>query len=171
MGVVADDHTRPGFEDLVCGLYVLRPGSGRVFDAPVNGNYQKIALGAGLPDGFEDCGFVRSRCAAGLIGIGEEVHMGLVGLIGVAVAVEPTGHAQPAYLDAVRLGDDGLPVVGGVVAGAGEEHSFVAEMLAGLGESSPTLVHDVVVGEGDDPDAAGLEGFNQGDWRVEHERF
>ena len=126
-------------------------------------------MGAGGFDGGEDLGFVGAGSSAGFAGIGEEVDVGLVGVVGVAVAVEPAGHAEPADLDAVGFGDDGLPGGGGGVAGAGEEQAHFAEVLAGFGEAGPALVHDVVVGEGDDFDAAGLEGLGQRDGRVEHE--
>ncbi len=44
-------------------------------------------------------------------------------------------------------------------------------MVAGFGKAGPALVHDVVIGKGDDLDAVGLEGFGQGGGGVEHERL
>ena len=44
-------------------------------------------------------------------------------------------------------------------------------MFAGLGKAGPALIHDVVVGKGDDLDAAGLEGVDKGDRGVKHEGF
>src|SRR5208337_4092518 len=135
------------------------PRRGRVLDAPVNGNDQKVAFGAGLFDRFEDLGLVRSRSAARLARIREEVHVRLVVLVGVTAAVEPARHAEPADLDAVGLDDDGLPSLLRRVSGTGEEQPFVAQMLAGFRESWPALVHYVVVGERNDLDAVGLQPF------------
>ena len=136
--MVADDHRGSGLQHLVRRLHVFRPGRGRVLDAPVNGDHQQIALSARLFDGLEHPGLVHSRRAAGLARIGEEVHVRLVVLVGVAVAVEPARHAQPAHLDAVGLDDDRLPGLLGRVAGADEEQALLAQMLAGLGKSRPS---------------------------------
>ena len=57
----------------------------------------------------------------------------------------------------------------GGVAGAGKEQAHFAQVLAGFGKAGPALIHDMVVGEGDDFDAAGLERLRQRDRRVEHE--
>ena len=169
VGMMADDDGRSGIEHLVGEIHIVGTRSRGVFDAPVDGDDEEIALGAGGLDGSEDLGLVGTGGSARFAGIGEEVDVGLVGVIGVAIAVEPAGHAEPADLDAVGLGKDGLEGLRGGVAGAGEKEAGFAEMLAGFDETGPALVHDVVVGEGNDFDAAGLEGFGQDDGSVEHE--
>ena len=113
--MVAHDDRGPGFEHLVRHLHVLGPRSGRVLGAPVNGNYQQIALGARLFHSLQHSGFVHSRSAARLIRIGEEVHVRLAVFLRVAIAIEPAGHAQPAHLDAVGLRDHRLPGLRGRV--------------------------------------------------------
>ena len=40
-------------------------------------------------------------------------------------------------------------------------------MVAGLVEAGPALIHHVIVGEGDDPDAVGLQRIKKGNRRVE----
>ena len=119
----ADDDGCAGFHDFVGNIDIFRARRGRVLDAPMDGDDQQITLGAGGFDGGEDLGLVGSGRAAGLAGIGEEVDVGLAGVVGVAVAVEPAGHAQPAYLDAIGLGDDRLPGGGFGVGGSGKEQA------------------------------------------------
>ena len=101
--MVADDDRCAGVEHLVRDLDIFRAGRGRVLDAPVNGNDEQIALGAGGFDGFNHAGFIHSGGTAGFAGIWEEIDVRLIVLVGVAVAVEPAGHAEPADLDAVGL--------------------------------------------------------------------
>ena len=124
---------------------------------------------ARLLDGLQHSGLVHSRRAARFVRIREEVHVRLIVLIGIAVAVEPARHAQPADLDAVGLDDDRLPGLSRRVARADEEQPLLAQMLARLGKSGPALIHHMVVGEGDDLDAVGLQRVDQRDRRVEHE--
>ena len=109
VGMVADDDRGSGIEHLVRNLDIFGARGGGVLDAPVDGDDEEIALGAGGFDGGEDLGFVGAGGAAGFAGIGEEVDVGLVGDVGIAIAVEPAGHAEPADLDAIGLSEDGLP--------------------------------------------------------------
>lgn len=159
--VVTDNHRGAGVHDFVREVHILRFGGRRVLDAPVDGNHEEIALGAGRLDRREDLGFVRARSARRLTGIGEEVDVREAVVAGIAVAVEPARHAQPSHLDAVGLDDQRLPHELRGAGGAHREHAFGAQVFACLGKSVPTLVHHVVVGEGNDADAAGLEAVNQ----------
>jgi len=167
--MVADDDAGAGFEHLVGDVDVFRAGRGSIFDAPVNGDDEEVALGARLFDGGEHGGIVSAGRSSGFAGIGKKVGVGLIVFIGIAIAVEPAGHAEPSDLDAVGFSDHGLKGLRGGVAGAGEEQAFLTQVLARFGEAGPTLVHDVVIGEGDDFDAAGFESVKQGDGGVKHE--
>ena len=71
--------------------------------------------------------------------------------------------SQPTLMPLASV-KTGCKVCGGGVAGAGKEQAGLAQMVAGFGEAGPALVHDVVVGEGDDFDAAGLEGLEAARW-------
>jgi hypothetical protein len=62
--MVADYDGGSGFEEFVGGFHVFGAGFWRVFDAPVDGDYEEIALGAGCLDGFEDLGFVGTGSTA-----------------------------------------------------------------------------------------------------------
>ena len=107
--MMADDHRGSGLQHLVRRLHIFRPRRGRVLHAPVNRNHQQIALRARLLDRLQHTGLVHSRRAARFARIGKEVHVRLIVLVGIAIAVEPARHAQPAHLDAVGLDDDRLP--------------------------------------------------------------
>ena len=107
--MVADDHRGSRIEHLVRQVDIFGPRRGRVLDAPVDGDDQQIALRACRFHGGEHLRLVRTRRAARLAGIGKEIHVRLVVLVGIAIAVEPARHAQPAHLDAVGLGDHRLP--------------------------------------------------------------
>ena len=78
--MMADDDRGAGFEHLVGNVDVFRARGGGVLDAPVDGDDEQIALGAGSFDGGEDLGFVGAGRAAGFAGIREEVDVGLVGV-------------------------------------------------------------------------------------------
>ena len=144
--MVADDHRGSGIQHLVRHFHVFGPRRCRVLCAPVNGDHQKITLAARFFDDVEHSGLVLSRRVTCLARIRKEVHMRLVVLIGIAVAVEPARHSQPAHLDSVGLGDDRLPTLLGRVARAGKKHSALAQVLARLGKARPSLVHHVIVG-------------------------
>ena len=116
--MVADDDRGSGVEHLVSDVDVFGARGCGVLDAPVNGDDEKVALGAGGFDGGEDLGFVGSGRAADSPGYGKKFTCGWSCVIGIAIAVEPARHAQPADLDAVGLGDDGLPGLRGGVAGS-----------------------------------------------------
>ena len=76
--------------------------------------------------------------------------------------------SQPTLMPLASV-NDRLKGLRGGVAAAGEKEAGLAEVVTGLGKPGPALIHDVVVGEGDDLDAAGLERLGQGDRSVEHE--
>ena len=166
VGMMADDGGGTGFEHVVGEIGVAGIGSGGVFDAPVNGDEEKIALGAGGFDFFEDGGLIEAGSAAGIVGVGEESDVGIRILVGIAIAVEPAGHAEPSDFDAVLFEDDGLPGGFSVCACADEEEFLFAEMIEGFEKAGVALVEDVIVREGDDFYAIGFQRLEEGDGSV-----
>ena len=68
-----------GVEHLVRDIHVFGAGRGGVLNAPVDGDDEQVALGAGSFDGVEDLGFVSAGSTARFAGIRKEIDVGLVG--------------------------------------------------------------------------------------------
>ncbi len=103
--MVPHDHRSPGIEHLVRQCPRLQVAARVHIRSPVNGDHQHVALRRGAFIAASTCASSAPGAPPDSPWIGEEVHMRLVVLVGIAVAVEPAGHAQPANLDPVGLDD------------------------------------------------------------------
>jgi hypothetical protein len=99
VGMGADEDGCAGFHEFMGEVGVFGARGGGVFDAPVDGEDEEVALGAGGFDGCDDSGFFETGRARGFAWVGEEVDVGLVFFLRILVAVEPAGHAQDADFD------------------------------------------------------------------------
>ncbi len=78
-------------------------------------------------------------------------------LFGIAIAIQPASHPEPADLNAVLFDDDRLPGIFGRAPGSSKEKALPAQMFKSLTKPRIALVKDVIVGEGDDFNSVELQ--------------
>src|SRR2546427_1735745 len=170
MRMMSEHGAGAGLQETVSELDILGVRRRSILGSPMNRNQQKIALRTSGLDFFQNGRRIEPRSAARLTGIREKRDVRFAVLFGIAIAIQPASHPEPADLNAVLFDDDRLPGIFGRAPGSGKKNSLFAQMFKSLTKAHIALVKDVIVREGDDFNSAELQRLQQSDRRIELKR-
>src|SRR6266568_2535654 len=170
MRMMSEHSAGAGFQETVSELDILWVRRRSILGSPMNRNQQKIALRTSRLDFFQNGRRIQPRSATRFTGIREKRDVRFAVLFGIAIAIQPASHPEPADLNTVLFDDDRLPGIFGRAPGSGKENSLFAQMFKSFTKARIALVKDVIVGEGDDLNSAKLQRLQESDGRIELKR-
>src|SRR6266849_3190755 len=157
MRMMSEHGAGTGFQETVSELDVLGVRRRSILGPPMNRNQQEIALRTSRLDFFQNGRRIEPRSPTRFAGVREKRDVRFAVLFGIAIAIQPASHPEPAYPNAVLFDDDRLPGIFGRAPGSGKKNSLFAQMFKSLTKPRIALVKDMIVGEGDDLNSVELQ--------------